>query len=308
MARRQWTLLVVSDDQVRQIKITRELVRATIAGALLGLSLLLSLGASFMLNGSSDVRVERLNKRNQLLQAEVVQIRDQVRTLEGTLAQLSEKDQQYRLMAGLDPLDEDVKKAGVGGPGVTVETKPLWAVDRRAGQLAFSTASDLSSLVRRARLLTSSWTEAEETLTRKHAELAATPSVLPTNGSLSSVFTSSRWHPLLHRARPHQGIDITAPVGTPIIAAAKGRVVKATRDGDYGLVVEIDHGYGYLTRYAHASRLHVRRGQLVERGERIADVGRTGLAVGTHLHYEVLVNGKAVNPRRFILDNGPIKD
>jgi murein DD-endopeptidase MepM/ murein hydrolase activator NlpD len=110
-----------------------------------------------------------------------------------------------------------------------------------------------------------------------------------------------RSHPILHVARPHEGIDITAPAGTPIEAPGAGVVVKAGWEGGYGNTVELDHGYGIVTRYAHASRLAVRKGQRVERGDVIAYVGRTGLAVGPHLHYEVHVNGRPVNPLRYIL-------
>lgn len=311
MARREWTLLVVSDDQtrVKQLRITRELVRTVIAGAFLLVSVLMSAAGSYLLGGGETAQVDRLQTRNKLLQGEVVQIRDQVKTLEATLGELSRKDQHYRLLAGLEPLDEDVHQAGVGGPGgEALDLEPLWSVDRHAGKVTFATSTELSGMVRRARLLASSWDEATEALTRKHEELEATPSILPTRGVLTSSFTRSRWHPILNRARPHEGIDVTAPTGTPILAAAKGRVVKARRDGDFGLVVEIDHGFGYLTRYAHASRLAVRAGQTVERGDVIAQVGSTGLAVGPHLHYEVLIDGKPVNPRRYIFDGGPIRD
>jgi murein DD-endopeptidase MepM/ murein hydrolase activator NlpD len=109
-------------------------------------------------------------------------------------------------------------------------------------------------------------------------------------------------HPLLHRVRPHEGIDISAPRGTPILATADGRVSFVGQRGDYGLMVEIDHGHGIVTRYAHASRTHVRRGQRVERGDKIAEVGATGLALGTHLHYEVRIHGRPVNPMTYILE------
>jgi murein DD-endopeptidase MepM/ murein hydrolase activator NlpD len=109
-------------------------------------------------------------------------------------------------------------------------------------------------------------------------------------------------HPLLHFARPHTGVDITAPIGTPIVAAARGRVRFVGQDKDYGLVVEIDHGYGLVTRYAHTSATLVHVGQHVERGDAIARVGQSGLADGPHLHYEVLVNGVPTNPTRYLLD------
>jgi murein DD-endopeptidase MepM/ murein hydrolase activator NlpD len=163
-------------------------------------------------------------------------------------------------------------------------------------------------LLRRARLLSASWSEAQDSLQFHFDRLAALPSILPTNGSISSSFSRMRQHPILNRARPHEGVDITAPRGTAIVAAAKGRVRFVGYQGEFGLMVEIDHGFGYITRYAHASRALVRAGQQVKRGDTIAQVGETGLAVGPHLHYEVLLNGRAINPKPYLMDLSVIPD
>jgi len=95
----------------------------------------------------------------------------------------------------------------------------------------------------------------------------------------------------------HAGIDIDGVTGQPIHAAAAGRVMEAGRDGDYGLMVLVDHGGGLVTRYAHASKLLVKRGDQVRQGETIAQVGRTGNAHGSHLHFEVIRNGRPIDPR-----------
>ena len=122
---------------------------------------------------------------------------------------------------------------------------------------------------------------------------------LPVIGRITSSFSRARRHPLLGVVRRHQGIDIAAPSGTPITAPLAGRVSFAGRKVGFGLVVEIDHGGGVVTRYAHCRSLGVRAGRQVAAGETIAAVGRTGLATGPHLHYEVLVNGRQVDPLRF---------
>lgn len=133
------------------------------------------------------------------------------------------------------------------------------------------------------------------------ARLAATPSLMPTQGWLSSNFSQHRLHPLLGYRRPHLGIDVRAPRGTPIEAPAAGLVITASWDGGYGRTVEIDHGWGIITRYAHTSKIFVRVGDRVERGAVIALVGQTGLAEGPHLHYEVRVRGVPVDPLKFVL-------
>ena len=135
-----------------------------------------------------------------------------------------------------------------------------------------------------------------------HRELLeSTPSILPTEGWLSSSFSRSRMHPIHHRPLPHEGIDIAAREGTSIFAAANGRVVRASWAVGYGLTIEIDHGFGYSTLYGHASKLIAERGQEVKRGDVVAQVGSTGIATSDHLHYEVRVNGVAQDPSTFIL-------
>jgi murein DD-endopeptidase MepM/ murein hydrolase activator NlpD len=138
--------------------------------------------------------------------------------------------------------------------------------------------------------------------------MAATPSIMPTQGWLSSAFSAMREHPILHIARPHEGIDVSAPMGTPIEAPANGVVRSTGWEAGYGNVVEIDHGFGIVTRFAHTSRILVRPGQRVQRGDRIALVGNSGLATGPHLHYEVHVNGRAVDPLRYVMPESVVTD
>jgi len=108
-----------------------------------------------------------------------------------------------------------------------------------------------------------------------------------------------RLHPILKSWRMHNGMDFTAPTGTPIFASGNGKVVRANRSSTYGKVVYIDHGYGYKTVYAHMSKIKVRKGQKVKRGDVIGLVGNTGRSAAPHLHYEVQKNGRPVNPIYF---------
>ena len=124
---------------------------------------------------------------------------------------------------------------------------------------------------------------------------------LPVIGAIASRFSRSRRHPLLHVVRPHLGVDVAARRGTQITAPAPGRVAFVGRKFGFGLVLEIDHGNGVLTRYAHCGTSLVSAGTRVERGVAIATVGASGLATGPHLHYEVLVNGRQVDPLRYKL-------
>jgi murein DD-endopeptidase MepM/ murein hydrolase activator NlpD len=122
---------------------------------------------------------------------------------------------------------------------------------------------------------------------------------LPVIGAIASRFSRARRHPLLKVVRPHLGVDVAARRGTQITAPAPGRVSFVGRKFGFGLVVEIEHGNGVVTRYAHCGSALVSEGSRVERGVPIATVGPSGLSTGPHLHYEVLVHGRQVDPLRF---------
>lgn len=300
----RWTVLLVKDEstEVRQIPVSPWKVQAAIGGvaflfvALLGATLFLALG------GSTRVQARQLAHENDLLRQELDGIQGQVQGMEQTLAQLSDQGERLRQLAGMAGIDPEVLEVGVGGPGLDrPEDLPIWEADRSLGEESFAVRFDLDVLERRADLLLSSMGEAADSMEMQRDRLLATPSILPAAGVVSSRYSSNRFHPILHRWAPHEGIDIHAEQGTPILAAADGTVRKAGWQTGYGYSVEIDHGFGYSTLYAHASKLLVRRGQKVTRGEVIAQVGRTGLATASHLHYEVHVTGRPVNPMDYVI-------
>jgi murein DD-endopeptidase MepM/ murein hydrolase activator NlpD len=134
----------------------------------------------------------------------------------------------------------------------------------------------------------------------QNLEIMRMPSHLPVDGAHLGSSFGNREDPFTGRRAFHAGLDFTAAPGTAIHAAAGGTVVFAGFKPDYGWVVEIEHGNGLMTRYAHASRLLVKSGALVTPGDRIAEVGSTGRSTGPHLHFEVLRNGEAADPRRYL--------
>lgn len=311
MASRKWTVVVLPDGEgsVRQFRLSREVVRSTIAIALFTVASLTGLASASLRDVGAARAESRAIAKNQVLEQNLAEMTERLHELEGSLAALTARDAHYRLLAGLDPLDADVLMAGIGGPdGDTLEASDLYDIDESAATTVFDASMDLNALTRRAGVLASSWREAERALEQNHERLAATPSIFPTQGYLSSSFSRSRLHPILHRARPHLGLDISAPIGTPVVAPAAGRVRFAGRRGDYGQFIEIDHGHGVVTRYAHLSKLGVKVGQSVRRGDEIGAVGNSGLSAGPHLHYEVLVNGRHVNPRTYIIESDVLPD
>jgi len=117
---------------------------------------------------------------------------------------------------------------------------------------------------------------------------------------ISSRFTYKRWHPILHRYRPHLGVDFAARRGTPLLAVNSGKVIFSGWKGGYGKVVKIKHRNGYVSLYAHQSRIRVKRGERVKKGQIIGYVGSTGRSTGPHLHFGLYKNGKAINPLKVL--------
>jgi murein DD-endopeptidase MepM/ murein hydrolase activator NlpD len=291
-------MLVPHDNErVRSFQVSAKDVRAIVSAVLLVAFLLGTFSIAFFVKQSQHVRAAALRKENQLLAAEVDQMREDMEQLNASITLLSKKDEQYRVMSGLNEVDASAHLAGED-----VSEQALMHLNPEVGGKVSKASTDLETLTRRASLLRTSMDQALSALARNRDRLASTPTIAPANGHLSSLFSKGRYHPVLRITRPHKGIDIAARTGEPILAAAAGRVVFAGNKGNgYGNMVEIDHGYGYVTRYAHASRLMVRGGQQVKRGDVIAAVGATGLTSGPHLHYEVEMDGHQVDPLNFIV-------
>ncbi|HAY76294.1 MAG TPA: hypothetical protein DCY33_00535 [Gemmatimonadetes bacterium] len=306
MAQDKWTLLVMRglDQPAKQYSFS-PLLRKLIVAAGVTSAAVVVLSASVigvgLLNKSQLVDTEA---RNSTLEAGLAQLQAQIANLEATLDRVAEDDAHFRNLAGLEAISPEVMEVGVGGPGIGIsEFLPFSENDSETAIRIYSAVNDLSELERRAKLLSESLTEATDSVHNHRELLESTPSILPTEGWISSGFSESRVHPLHHLPMPHLGIDISAPAGTPIVAAAKGRVTRSSWVVGYGLTIEIDHGFGFTTLYSHASELVVQAGDRVTRGQVIAKVGSTGTATAPNLHYEVKVDGIAQDPYRFILPN-----
>lgn len=308
MAKRRWTVVFVphGSEPSRIVEVSYGLIKMAIGGAALGLAAALLVGYATMARTADLSRTAHLQDENSRLAQEIGELHGRLSTLSDTLTRISQRDARIRVLANLEPIDPQVQAAGIGGPTLAARPGLLNAgpTVRRSEEIRV----DLNALIRRANLLASSFEEAKDSLASHSQRLAATPSIMPTQGWLTSAFSSMREHPILHIARPHEGIDVTAPMGSPIEAPAAGVVTDAGWESGYGNTVTIDHGYGVTTKFAHASKLLVRTGQRVQRGQRIALVGNTGLATGPHLHYEVHVNGRPVDPLKYVLPDRVVTD
>jgi murein DD-endopeptidase MepM/ murein hydrolase activator NlpD len=305
MANRRWTILLVPHDGTRDnksLKVNGGAV-AVVAGALVTLVASVLVAAVAVVSHSVALSHSwRLERANLALAQQVADLAARAGSLSARVTALAHADERARLVAGLAPLSPQVEQAGIGGPaGAWPDRDRLLTEAGSVGREAFGVHTSLDALIRRADILATSFRDASDSLKARYRKIAATPSIMPTMGFISSRFSAIRYHPILHIDRPHEGIDIVAATGTRILAPAAGRVVQVGWESGYGLMVVIDHGYGLETRYGHMSRTAARVGQEVKRGDLLGYVGSTGLSTGPHLHYEVRVNGRAVDPMKYVL-------
>ena len=299
MPERKWTVVIVppGTGASKAVEVSQTLLKLVAGvGVVLGLVALL-LGYATVARTVSLQHSSALERENAELSEQIGQLNGRVNSLDDTLRLIARRDVRIRLMANLEPNDPQVQQAGIGGPAPVGVRPPTSVLQRRTDEVRV----DLGALIRRANLLAFSFQQAADSIAAHRDRLAAMPSIMPTTGWLSSAFSAMREHPILHIARPHEGIDVTAPMGSSIQSPAAGVVVSTAWETGYGNTVEIDHGFGITTKFAHCSKILVHAGQRVKRGDPIAEVGNTGLATGPHLHYEVHVHGQPVDPLRYVL-------
>lgn len=300
---RRWTVMLVphGSGTSRAVEVSQTVVKALLGMGSVVALLLLVLGGAAIARGVNITRSRALERENRLLGGEIQRMREQLAALRDTLGRFGEREQELRLLAGLSPTDPAVQQGGIGGPAGAWSERDSLTTAGALGAEVLAARLDMEALTRRANILVRSIGEAYDSLSRHQARLAVTPSLMPTKGWLTSAFARERVHPILHLARPHEGIDVTAPNGAEIEAPAAGIVTEVRWVEGYGNMVTIDHGFGIVTRYAHCSKILVARGTRVRRGQKIALVGSTGISTGPHLHYEVWVNGRPANPLKYVL-------
>lgn len=213
-------------------------------------------------------------------------------------------DNIYRVVLGAEPIGKSVRDAGVGGSEryADIQEKDIPLKD-----LVIGLYSKVDKLKRKVYIEMKSQDELEQLAKNKEKLYASIPAIQPISNEQLVAIASGfgmRIHPIYKVKKLHSGIDFAAPIGTPIYATADGKVADVSvRFSGYGKMVEIDHGFGYHTRYAHMHDFVVHQGQQIKRGELIGYVGDTGLSTAPHLHYEVLLNGVHINPVHYFFND-----
>jgi len=268
------------------------------------LAVLLILGVGFYSLSSFNLsgRIRRLERKNQTIAQKIGTLWQTADSISACLTYIECHDIQLRIRKGMQVLPADVRQLGVGGP--TTEPEELAGL-RKTKSPYYSEVSRISqnvdALLRKAHYQVESFAEVETRLAKDTEMWDHIPSIVPTTGRFSGRF-GYRKDPILGIRKMHCGVDISNKIGTPVIAPADGVVCFTGKLTGYGIVMKIDHGYGITTVYAHLSRIYVEPGQEVSRYDLIAAIGNTGRTVGPHLHYEVRIAGKAVNPEGYLLD------
>ncbi|MGH1468820.1 MAG: M23 family metallopeptidase [Bdellovibrionales bacterium] len=251
-----------------------------------------------------QVDLEKINRFSRKLQAITATGEEHEKQLELSLGTplIEEGDERSPSSLSTQTMEDRIPKRKTGGSWFPVfkTSKTSYSFMNPLDQADLTLSFEKTSV--KAKRVEREVTLLFERIASQRDLLSATPSVRPTGGWLSSGF-GYRTDPFTKRKKLHKGMDFAANIGTPIYAPADGTVSFAGREGGYGKIVSIDHGYGLVTRFAHTSRLLVKTGQKINRWDLIAEVGNTGRSSGPHLHYEVRLNGVPVNPEKYILSN-----
>jgi len=298
MRARRYTLVIANRQTgaVRRLTISLWPTLGVVAG-LFSLPVLIGLGARW----SASATINDLQSTNATLQVENSSYREATGQLAGQISALQSAVDQLGERATVDPnasramdkLPAIVRSRAMGGNSPIADARrAAFAAGLGAGMASTDALGMVSELLG---VLGSRLDSVRDSVERRHALAAATPSVWPVAGWLSSYY-GTRKDPFTNDKDFHPGLDISADYGQPVVATGDATVSAAGPNGAYGNMVMLDHGFGIVTKYGHLSRIAVADGQQVKRGDVIGYVGSTGRSTGSHLHYEIWMNGRLTNP------------
>jgi murein DD-endopeptidase MepM/ murein hydrolase activator NlpD len=303
------TFIYLSSDEtkINQLKISKKKI---IVGLLVVTTVLLATAKysmDFVLDITQNSRIESLKKNNEFLKARLDEMNNIVEDITSQVNQVEQKDDELRMIMGVKELDEDIRNVGIGGATFEYQFN-----DENINSEYASEVSDymnkIQKLDREVKLELSSYNDLITTYKLKEDSMRHLPAINPVLSGRITSKVGIRVHPVLKVRRHHEGLDISAKSGTPIFATADGIIKLARYNGGYGNCVYIDHVFGFETRYGHMSKILVRNGQKVKRGDKIGLVGKTGLAKGPHLHYEVRFNNDVQDPRQYYFNDRELNE
>jgi len=307
--KKKLTLLIfdATGTPIKQTRLPRLLLPVT-ALAFLTIAATLYMGVSDYLRLRNDAKsldsmriaLQAQEERIAHQQDQIVSFSNKINLMKTQLASLHNFEKKIRIIANLETSDDGSSLFGVGGSDPE-DSDPAVMMAQDYQELVRDMHVEINEIDQVSHTQETSFTSLFSQLEGKRNLLAATPSIRPVKGWISSRF-GRRESPFTGRREFHRGLDIANRAGTPILAPADGIVTYAGRKGLMGNMVTIDHGFSMMTRYGHLKKILKKKGSRVKRGETIALMGNTGRSTGPHLHYEVRLNGVAVNPMKYFLN------
>ena len=292
---RKYILHSESEEDIKQLHFSNARILGLVIVSLVVLGSFFIVGADYLSKMLYDKRLKEFKSHYSSVTGNIDAIQSRLKVLDQQILDIEEKDKAVRSYAGMPVVDRDIRKLGVGGvslKGSRILNNLAPAVSKEISALHL----DIEKLSRQVNFELASYETIYEKVKGDIDRIRHIPSIRPVSGGFLNSSFGYRQDPIDDVRRFHQGQDITVPSGTPIFAPADGVVKRAYYIGGFGNHVKLGHSSGYTTTFAHLSKIFVRHGQKINRGDIIGETGNTGRSTAPHLHYEVHFRGSPKNP------------
>jgi len=292
---RKYILHSESEEDIKQLHFSNARILGLVIVSLVVLGSFFIVGADYLSKMLYDKRLKEFKSHYSSVTGNIDAIQSRLKVLDQQILDIEEKDKAVRSYAGMPVVDRDIRKLGVGGvslKGSRILNNLAPAVSKEISALHL----DIEKLSRQVNFELASYETIYEKVKGDIDRIRHIPSIRPVSGGFLNSSFGYRQDPIDDVRRFHQGQDITVPLGTPIFAPADGIVKRAYYIGGFGNHVKLGHSSGYTTTFAHLSKIFVRHGQKINRGDIIGETGNTGRSTAPHLHYEVHFRGTPKNP------------
>ena len=295
ISNRKYILHSESADDINQWHFSNAKILALVSVSLVVLGSFLLVGADYVSKVLYDKRLREFKANYSSVVSNIDAIQSRLKELDRQILNIEQKDKAVRSYAGMPEVDKDIRKLGIGG----IKLKDPIVLDNLAPVVSKEISElhlNIEKLSRQVNFELASYETIYERVKNDIDRIRHIPSIRPVSGGFLNSSFGYRQDPIDDVRRFHQGQDITVPTGTPIFAPADGVVKRAYYIGGFGNHIKIDHNSGYSTTFAHLSKIFVRHGQKIKRGDIIGETGNTGRSTAPHLHYEVHYRGTPKNP------------
>jgi murein DD-endopeptidase MepM/ murein hydrolase activator NlpD len=307
MKEKTYSIIIVSDaiSTNKEFVVSSKLIRNSILAFSILMIIFGFMIFDYLTISYDKEKMKSLEKDNIKKEKTIAKLSSEIEDIDGRLKRMDEYKKRILVAVGLTSPNA-LKEVGSGGPeqignlnsDIEFPNRSMDLSAEKAKNGLVEQVNDAGSIAKR---IEKSLKFVQDHISDQKIRLAHTPSLWPTRGYLTDSYGNRR-NPITGKAQFHYGQDISTQLGNPIIATADGYVLIAENQGVLGNLIHIDHGFGYQTRYGHLSKIKIKEGDRVKRGDVIGYVGNTGRSTAPHVHYEVIYQSKRINPLNFILD------